>query len=277
MQSTVRKVYVPRSESELLDTIQALRDSRCPLRVVGKGSNVLVESTLVGALVVNTKACIGLRFCGDSLVEAGSSVMLPRLVSFCSHYGLGGAEYLASIPGTVGGGIAMNAGLGMKSGRSLADHVISVRALVDGKVVTLSKTECQFGYRSSRFITEDSVILSCILTLNHRSKDEIASNIQKRLVHARQVEDHSFPNCGSIYTRNFVYWEQLLGVKLGRVQFSAKTGNWLLNVSGASFDDVMQMFHYVDEIHAWRGHARPTREVQVISWTEINGRDKIKI
>ena len=107
-----RKLLIPESEEELLGLLQECRKAKLPFRIVGNGSNILVNDVGLEEVVIkNTRACLRLE-CHEGAVYAGGSVKIQHFLRFCAAHNLGGLEYLFSVPATIGGAVLHECGTG---------------------------------------------------------------------------------------------------------------------------------------------------------------------
>src|SRR5690606_27876104 len=169
---------------ETLDRISAwARETGLPPRIVGGGSNMLVADEGVRAVVVSLRrACGAVAFEGTEVV-AGAAVMLPALAKAAAERGLGGLEFAIGIPGSVGGALQTNAGIG--DGRCIADLVREVEVLRDGQRVRLPADAVTWLYRTTSLRGSGDVVLGARLALVERPRAEVEAEM-RRLLEGRQ-------------------------------------------------------------------------------------------
>ncbi|RMF91859.1 MAG: FAD-binding protein, partial [Planctomycetota bacterium] len=153
----------PQTVDELVGLVQRCHETGTPIRVLGRGSNVLIRDEGVPGLVLRLSAP---DFCrvsvADNRLTAGGGARLGRVVTTAVHAGLGGIEVLIAIPGTFGGALHGNAGA---HGGDIGQWVASAEVLTyDGQVCSRDRDELVFGYRQSSL--DDLVILSAVLELD---------------------------------------------------------------------------------------------------------------
>lgn len=167
------------------------------LRLLGGGSNVLVADGGVRDVVLSLRrACGTVTFEGDG-VTAGAAVMLPALARAAAERDLGGLEFAIGIPGSVGGALQTNAGIG--DGRCIGDLVRSVDVWRDGDRVTLPAASIAFAYRHTSLRGSGDLVLAATLALVPRPRAEIEAEM-RRLLEARQrTQPTAEPNAGSIF------------------------------------------------------------------------------
>jgi UDP-N-acetylmuramate dehydrogenase len=237
------------SQPENLDELQHLmvvaRKRRIPIRLLGAGSNVLIDDSGVSALVTKLDAPsfkeISVK--GDC-IYAGSGASLGELVKFAAKRGLSGLEFLAGIPGTLGGALVMNAGAW---GQNIAKSVEEVVVLdYNGDVRLLKKKDLRFAYRKSNL--DKFIILSAFLKVTKKNKSTINKSIKKYLENRRKSQDNSSPNAGCIFKNpskdaagRLIDLCNLKGKRIGGAVISEKHANFILNKGGAKASDVLRL------------------------------------
>jgi UDP-N-acetylmuramate dehydrogenase len=261
-----------KTAAEASSAIMAAKEDGLPIFVLGGGSNILVSDKGFGGLVLS---------CGDralkiegSAVRASAGASLGLLVNQTAAAGLGGLDWAAGIPGTLGGAVRGNAGA---YGGEIKDRLVSVETvnLETGECRILAATECGFGYRESVFKHSPLFVWSAEFSLPTGDKDALQAKIRD-LVAVRQGKYPTrFGNAGSVFKNfNFANLEQvpekirtalpskymewkkipaawlieslgLKGKKIGNAMVSEEHGNFIVNAGGATSDEVLQLISYV--------------------------------
>lgn len=250
----------PESEAELSKLLIWAQREGLSFFVLGNGSNVIFEDAGYEGLVISMR-----RFRNDlitmdldrSQVTVSAGVSLARLVRFCQESGLAGTEFLAQIPGTVGGALVMNAGFSRHSGQrnEIGDLVREVRAFQkDGTVTILGRNELEFSYRHSNLGAY--LLLEATLKLWRRPKDQIQSEMKANHDFRKSRQDNTGPNAGSIFKNPSAphasagAWIEKAGLKgksIGGIQVSEQHANYFINKGGATSQDVVQLIKEVQE------------------------------
>lgn len=240
------------------------RESGGAYRVISGGSNLLINDARSFLDVISMKDYDReIRPLGQGRYEVGCSVRVQRLIQVVNKDGYGGIEELVSIPGLIGGLICMNASVPSANVR-ISDHLVSVRAFVDGRVVEYGKPECGFGYRRFRFHGCRHLVLSAVFDFPEQDAAISASRIASRQEHCKHTQDYSAPNFGSVFRKHsdrIMGLVMKMGCDSGKVPFSRKRKNWMLNEGGA-FSDAMAVIKRVERLHAL-AHCPCEREVVV--------------
>jgi len=258
----------PRDTSDLKLLITQAKRYRMPVLVIGAGSNILVSDKGIKAIVLHLNSPFFKRTSyGRNYLEVGSGLMLGQLILDAKNHGLSGLEFLAGIPGTVGGALAMNAGAW---GRNIADTVQSVSVMdCHGKPKTLAKGKIKFGYRKSSLARY--IILSARLRLAKKTKKEINVSIKKSLEYRRTAQDTSAPNAGCIFKNplgksagRLIDLCGLKGEKIGGACVSERHANFILNQDNASSGDVLKLMGLIKK--RVKGKFRVTLEPEIKIW-----------
>jgi UDP-N-acetylmuramate dehydrogenase len=167
------------------------------MRVLGGGSNLLVADEGIDAVVISLRnACGGMQFEG-TYVTVGAAVMLPALARAAAERDLGGLEFAVGIPGSVGGALQSNAGIG--DGRCIGPLVESVEVFGARGFQTLPREELSFDYRRSSLRGSGVMVVGATLALAPRPRDQIEAEM-RRLLEARAAsQPTATPNAGSIF------------------------------------------------------------------------------
>lgn len=241
----------PYDTEDLKLLLNLTRRYKISLLVIGAGSNILASSKGINAVVLRLSSPFFKKMTfKDTILEAASGTRLKDAVLEAQRRGLSGLEFLAGIPGTVGGALAMNAGMG-EAGFSIGDLVKSVKVIDRrGKVETLTKKDIKFTYRRSSLAKY--IILSASLKLVRKRKLEIAQKLREYLLWRRLNQDSSRPNAGCIFKNptgqaagRLIDLCALKGKKIGGASISLKHANFILNYDRADSEDVLKLMNSV--------------------------------
>lgn len=234
--------YEAKTEKELIGVIRLIREIGVPYFLLGGGSNILVSDKGIRGLVIkiqNTKYKIL-----DTKIVAGAGISLGRLVEIAKENSLTGLEFAAGIPGTLGGAIRGNAGAWLES---IGEKVLRVKILTsDDQVRWVKGLDCQFAYRQSRFKKSKEIILVVELGLGRGDKDEIQERIDENL--KKRKAQPKQPSAGCIFVNpkpnsagRLIEKVGLKGRKVGNAQISPKHANFIVNLGGATCEDVLKL------------------------------------
>ena len=246
---------LPKSTGEARAALKAAREVGVEPFFLGNGSNLLVDDRGAGCFVV--KPADGFEEIREvnRALEAGSGVLLSRLAGAALGRGLAGLEFAQGIPGSVGGGVYMNAGA---YGGEMAQVVTSVTALgPDGALRELTARECGFGYRRSVFSQNGMLILKARFALEQGDPVEIKANMDDVAARRREQQPLELPSAGSTFKRppavdgKPVYAAALIeqcglkGLCVGGAQVSEKHAGFIVNRGGATCKDIVKLMAQV--------------------------------
>lgn len=243
-------VYVrPLSEEGLLVTLDNCRRQRAPYMILGKGTNLLVSDRGYRGVMIDMTGLDEVSADGNR-ITAGCGAGLASVARCAAEHSLGGLEFAAGIPGSLGGGIFMNAGA---YGGEMKDVVRSVRVLKpDLTVVVLPAEELGLGYRTSRFRESGEIILSAELELVPGVREEIEARMKELNALRREKQPLELPSAGSTFKRpeghfagRLIEEAGLSGYQVGQAQISPKHCGFAVNLGGASARDVYRLIRDV--------------------------------
>ena len=250
----------PSTQEELAELVEFARQENIPFMILGKGSNVIFPDGGFPGLVITLihYEQDGIVFDPDEpCVTASAGIYLYRLVLACRDQGLAGAEFLANVPGTMGGALIMNAGFSRFPGQTneIGDLVEEVAVLgADGKKEILAPKDLEFSYRHSNL--QDRIILSGKLKLWRRNPQEIEREIRANFDTRNSKQDLRHPSSGSIFKNpplpapsagQLIEQTGLKGMRVGGAMVSAKHGNYIVNGGGARSSDVIQLIQKIQK------------------------------
>lgn len=258
----------PTNREELSYTLELLRRYDCPLRVIGNGSNVLFGDGLLKEALIVTKEMSSVRWMGEELyAESGAS--LSSLAISAAERGLTGLEFLRGIPGTLGGAVVMNAGA---HGGEMGQTVVESHAYdcSSGQIVTL--TDHGFGYRQSVYLSNPRLIcIGARLRLSSRARQEIEERMREYTRIRRERQPLEYPSGGSYFKRPEGHFAGKLiedcglkGYRIGNAAVSEKHAGFLINLGGATAEEVLLLEQHVRRCVLERFGVELTREVHLI-------------
>ena len=248
-------MFLPESPEQVVAAIEAARASGVPYMVVGNGSNLLVRDGGIRGLVIalgEGMAAIARTGC---TLTAWAGASLARVSAYAQASGLSGLEFASGIPGTLGGGCAMNAGA---YGGQLSDCLVDAEVYLDGAVRTLTRDEMQMGYRTTLPLREGGVVLSARFELTPDDPEQIAARMRELNARRREKQPLNHPSAGSTFKRPEGYFagaliEQagLKGRAVRGARGSEKHAGFIVKPGEASAADIIELIHIVqDEVKA---------------------------
>lgn len=247
----VKYLCHPQSEEELRALMCRFSAENIPYMVIGNASNLLFPDEGYDGAVIRT---VGIKrlWTEDGLLCASCGVSLSALAAFAQKNGKRGLAFAFGIPGTVGGGIYMNAGAyGGEISDCFSRAVCADRA---GNLVTLTKAEMQFAYRHSALMKNGLTVLHAAFACENGSQAEIKAEMERNMVSRKTKQPLEYPSCGSAFKRPTGHFagaliEQagLKGLTVGGAQVSEKHAGFVINVGGATANDVKNLLAQVQK------------------------------
>ncbi len=245
----------PENSDELKGVIEVCENHNVPYFVLGRGSNLLVsDNGYEGVMIKPGKSFQEISFDEDTMIiTAGCGVTLAALAAFACERGITGFEFASGIPGTVGGGVRMNAGA---YGGEMSQIVIECTYLKAGRIINASLSELDFSYRHSIFSKmEDYVILSAKFKgTGNASSSDIRKLMTELNMKRKEKQPLEFASAGSTFKRpEGMFVGKLMedlglkGFSKGDAEVSEKHGGFVVNKGNASCEDVLYVMSYVRE------------------------------
>ena len=266
-----RRMAFPEKGEQLVLLLSMAWECGARPLVIGNGTNLLAPDSGLDRLVVETSGLSRLDMGeepGSLLAESG--VPLARLADFACRQGLTGLEFAHGIPGTVGGGVCMNAGA---YGGELKQVVSGVSALFPEEGVKfLTGEELAFGYRRS-FLTEhpEAVVLYAVFRLSAGDPEAIRETQRSLMARRKASQPLEWPSAGSTFKRPEGHFagtiiEQcgLKGLGVGGAQVSEKHAGFLINRGGATCADIKELIRQVQEAVLEKTGVRLEPEVKIV-------------
>lgn len=238
----------PADAGELSCLLKQCVAAGIPVRVIGAGSNILASDKGVAGVMVRLAAPFfrGARVRGNR-IECGAGLALPDLLRLCRRRGLTGAEFLAGIPGSVGGALAMNCGVaGDGTARSIGDIVEQVSVVrYNGVPRVIDGARAGFGYRRSGLSRH--VIISAVFRLR-RSSPAVVEGRVRGWMDKRRGQEYRYPSAGCVFKNPrgrsagaLIDACGLKGARAGGAMISGKHANFIVNTGRASCADVLSL------------------------------------
>ncbi|MCR5844826.1 MAG: UDP-N-acetylmuramate dehydrogenase [Oscillospiraceae bacterium] len=249
----VRALGVPQDVTGLTKLCYLLKKHELAPFILGNGTNILFpDEGLKDLFILSTEKLTKLFFLPDGAIYAEAGVSLAKLAGFAQQNGLTGLEFASGIPGSVGGGLMMNAGA---YGGELKDAVESVviHFLPEQAIYELSNEQCAFGYRSSFFQKMPGcVIVSAVFRLRKGDPEEIAAKMRELNAKRREKQPLDLPSAGSAFKRPeggyaaaLIDEAGLKGYTIGGAQVSEKHAGFVVNIGSATSHDVHDLMRHI--------------------------------
>lgn len=243
-------LVVPRDVDDLREALGYARRHQIPVHVIGNGTNLLVSDLGVRGMVIKIgPGLAGIEVRGD-IITAGAGAPLPRLAASALESGLAGFEFLAGIPGTVGGALVMNAGA---NGCSVGERVQRVTAIdYAGNEFHLNREELVFSYRHSSLAQKQLIVAEAVFAGLPGRREEIKQKMESYLARRRQTQPLEQPNAGSVFKNppgdsagRLIEQAGCKGMRVGAIEVSPRHANFFVNLGGGTARDVLELVERV--------------------------------
>ena len=247
----VEVMAFPKNEKELSQVLQvSLRLDIKPV-ILGAGTNVLAPDKGMPGLVICLKDCLdGITLLEDHCIRVMAGVTMTRAAVFAANHGLSGMEFAHGIPGTVGGGVYMNAGA---YGGEICQICRSVTVMtLDGQLRELSAEEMGFSYRHSVLEEEPGIVVSALFALQPGETEDIKAKMKELMGKRSASQPLDLPSAGSVFKRPvggyaaaLIDQAGLKGFRVGGAAVSEKHAGFVVNLGGATASDVQSLLDQV--------------------------------
>lgn len=243
-----------KSETEFAAALKIAAEQGIVPFVLGNGTNVLAADGVLDEFVILTAGGLDtLELTGETEITCGAGVSLAKLATFAMEHSLTGLEFAHGIPGTLGGGMAMNAGA---YGGELKDVAVESRYLTRaGEAGVLRGEEQQLTYRHSAFSDGTKFVTSAVLRLQKGNQARIKARMEELAQKRRASQPLEYPSAGSTFKRPVGGYAAALidqcglkGFRVGGAQVSEKHAGFVINVGNATCADVLALTDQIREI-----------------------------
>lgn len=243
----------PKNTEELSRILKVSKELDIKPVILGAGTNVLAPDEGVGGLVVCLKDGLnGMEVLEDGRIQVMSGVTMTRAAVFAANQGLAGMEFAHGIPGTVGGGVYMNAGA---YGGEISQICESVTVMqMDGTLRTIPGTQMDFGYRHSILEETDGIVISAVFRLREDSSQAIKGRMKELQAKRSASQPLDLPSAGSAFKRPVGGYAAALideaglkGFQVGSAAISSKHAGFAVNLGGATAEDVKNLLQQVSD------------------------------
>ena len=239
-------------KEQLKKLIPYLRQIEVPYFILGNGSNLLVSDKGYEGVILQIGNKMNTITVEGTHIRAQAGALLSQIAKCAYDKGLTGFEFASGIPGSIGGGVVMNAGA---YGGEMKQVVESVLVMdIQGEILELSGESMEFGYRTSIIKNRPFIVLEVCLKLEQGNKERIASDMEELAQKRREKQPLEYASAGSTFKRPEGYFAGKLimdaglrGYSIGGAQVSDKHCGFVVNTGRASATDVAEVISEVQE------------------------------
>lgn len=242
----------PNTVEQIIHVVNICKENNVPFYVIGNGSNLLVSDKGIRGVVIE----LFRNFASievdekNKCITAQSGALLSRFANAALEVSLTGLEFAHGIPGTLGGGVTMNAGA---YGGEMKQVITKVTALdQEGNVLVLEKDALQMGYRTSIIQTKKYIVLDATAQLAQGDKNAIQETMKDLSFRRKDKQPLEYPSAGSTFKRPEGHFAGKLimdcglkGHEIGGAKVSDKHCGFIINADHATYEDVINLIEYV--------------------------------
>lgn len=260
------------NEEELKTLLTGAQECSTPWLLIGNGSDLLFRDEGYAGLVIRLtgKFCYTRR--EGNHICCGAGEMMSRAARFACDEGLTGMEFMSGIPGSIGGGVYMNAGA--YGGEISGIIETAVCMTYEGSILNIEKEDMRMGYRQTVFMEKPLIILHARFALSNEEPARIRETMHDLNLRRREKQPLEFPSAGSFFKRPeghfagaLIEQSGLKGMKVGDAEVSEKHAGFIINRGNATCSDILQLMKQVqDRVYdQHQVHLEP--EVQIVGGT----------
>ena len=259
----------PKSGEELAEILKVSALMDIKPAILGAGTNVLAPDEGIDGLVVCLKDCMGgMEQLDETTIRVAAGVTMTRAAMFAANLGLGGMEFAHGIPGTIGGGVYMNAGA---YGGEIKDICTFVDVMdANGNITRRTAEEMKFSYRHSVLEDEGGIVLAAEFKLVPTSSEDVKAKMKELQAKRSASQPLDLPSAGSAFKRPvggfaaaLIDQAGLKGYTVGGAGISTKHAGFAVNVGGATAADVRNLLSQVSDIVFEKSGIRLEPEVRI--------------
>ena len=259
----------PKTEAELSDLLKLCAEAGIEPVILGAGTNVLAPDAGLRKLVIVLKDALeGMEKISDTGIRVMAGVTMSRAAVFAASLNLGGLEFAHGIPGTIGGGVYMNAGA---YGGEIKDVCTRVRIMeMNGEARWITNEEAAFSYRHSAIEDNPWIVVAAEFRLTPTPEEEVWAKMKELIAKRRASQPLDLPSAGSAFKRPvggyaaaLIDQTGLKGFQVGGAAVSEKHAGFVVNLGGATAADVQELLQQVSDKVFERTGIRLEPEVRI--------------
>lgn len=240
----------PQDRSELVALLKLCHEYAVPRTLLGAGFNMLVREDGLDGVVISTKKLRFMEARPGPTIFAETGVSHASMTRFCSEKGFAGLEFGAGIPGTVGGWIAMNAGIGVREQKDVIQEV-EILSQDGSEIRVVENQELGFSYRHCARLEHGDIVISALFQVNLSRPEDVKAEVDRLLSRRQASQPLNAPSCGSVFRNpagdfagRLIEQAGLGGERAGGAEISDLHANFIVNRGGATADDVLSLIDF---------------------------------
>lgn len=269
IKTSCKYLVKPKDEEQLYFLIDYLRKNNIKYYILGKGSNVILPDKPFDGVIISLEYFNKIKIEGPN-VKAEAGVILGTLVKECVNHNLKGFEYLAGIPGTLGGALYGNAGV---KDHTIYDNLMEIVILRDNAIDTIFKGDFEVSYRDTEFKKNNDIILRACFCLDKGKKEELENIIKENRLKRQNNQPLEYKNAGSVFKNpegmfagKLIEEAGLKGFRIGDAEVSEKHANFIINRGNATSEDIKKLIKKIQEEVKNKFNVELELEQIVVEW-----------
>ncbi len=258
----------PETKEDLAEVLKLSALLDCKLRILGAGTNVLAPDAGLEGVTVCLRNLDGMTLLSGDRIQCAAGVSMTRAAVFAANNGLSGLEFAHGIPGSVGGGVYMNAG-------AYGGEICQVLEYVEvmdrqGNARRVSNEEMAFSYRHSALEDSGEIVISAVFSLKKGEPEQIKATMKELMAKRSASQPLDLPSAGSAFKRPvggyaaaLIDQSGLKGFQVGGAAISTKHAGFAVNLGGATAEDVKDLLQQVSDIVFEKSGIRLEPEVRI--------------
>lgn len=259
----------PAGIQELQAILEIVNQHQVPITLIGNGSNLLVKDGGIRGVVIKLARGMDYLQVKGPGITAGAGILLAKLAAAAAAAGIGGFEFAAGIPASLGGAVVMNAGA---NGSCIGDLLEKVRVLdYQGRLYWLTRDDLGFNYRTSVLQHQELVVVEVSLIGRLKEAAEIVDQTKAFLARRKATQPQGYPTAGSVFKNppgdsagRLIEQAGGKGLRLGDAEVSTRHANWILNKGNATARDVLTLIQQLQVMVMERFNVSLQPEVKVL-------------
>lgn len=249
----VEVMAFPSSREELSKLLKTSALLDCECAILGAGTNILAPDAGMTGLVICLKDCLdGISMLDNNRIQVMAGVTMTRAAVYAANQGLTGMEFAHGIPGSIGGGVYMNAGA---YGGEICHICESVEIMdMSGNISVLSNEQMQFSYRHSILEDEQKIVISAVFALTPANPEDVWAKMKELMAKRSASQPLDLPSAGSAFKRPVGGYAAALidaaglkGYQVGNAAISSKHAGFAVNLGGATAAEVKLLLQQVSD------------------------------
>jgi len=250
IKTSTKYLIKPNNLEDLKELVKYLNESNIKYYVLGKGSNVILPDNKFNGVIISLENLKRLEI-NENIVEVEAGIVLGTFVMECINHSLGGLEYLAGIPGTLGGALYGNAGV---KDSCIYDYLENITILKNNEIITINKNNIDYSYRNTMFKETNAIILGATFKLYKDDENKLKEIVKENRIKRLNSQPLEYKNAGSVfknpegdYAGRLIESLGLKGYTIGGAQISERHANFIVNVANATGSDIRNLIKYIKD------------------------------